>query len=121
MLKHLSMRKILNYIVDEIFKLKRFTSPIDAKTKLRKAEYLKEQKYLQNFDFMIDTIEDCICVSPDASIEFERKKALDSDYLYFELCHKASTLGKENLTLDEISFLKNFSETHDIPEIKPNK
>lgn len=106
--------EIVNFIADDILKLKRYLSPIDNTTKLRKKDFLKEENYLRDFDFMIDTIEDCIFVSPDASVEFERKKALDSDYLFFELCHKANTYGPESCTEEELEFLENYKNTNDI-------
>lgn len=106
-----TLKTLINYLADDILKLKRYISPIDKSTKLRRKEFLKEQKYLQDFDFMIDTIEECICISPDEETETERQCQLNDDYRYFQLTNKINIYGKNSLLQDEIIFLNKYCNT----------
>ena len=107
------LKKSFLFIADEIFHIKRFISSIVNSTKLRKREFLKEKKYIQDFKFLMDTVEDCICVSPDASMELERRQKHDADYLFFELLSKVTVQGRDALTEAEVKFLEEYKNTND--------
>jgi hypothetical protein len=92
--------RIYNYLADDIFKIRRYSSIINSPKKITKSELALEKKHLQDINFLVSTVEDCLFAP-----ENENSK---EDFKYLELIEKINSTGENSLTVDEVNFLNTY-------------
>jgi hypothetical protein len=88
------------FIADEILRLKRFISPVNGK-RISKKQFTKETKFLEDTNFMFQTIEDTLFQESNTPTE-----DFENDCKYFELTNQISIEGEESLSELDREWLK---------------